>query len=228
VTAFHVVIPARFAAARFPGKLLVDLDGVPVLRRVVDVANASGAASVHVAADDRIADWCESEGIPHVRTRAHPSGTDRVAEAARALGLDGSILNVQGDAPLTAPASIRAVADALAERPQASMATLAVPSTAPAGDPNRVAVHLRDGWAVGFERGAATGWRHVGLYAFRPETLQAFAAAPPTDLERQHRLEQLRAYALGWSIAVATGAPQGPDIDTPEDVAAARAWLRSS
>lgn len=228
MSGFHVVIPARWAAARFPGKLLVELDGVPVLRRVVDVANAAGAASVHVAADDRIADWCEAQGIPHVRTRAHPSGTDRVAEAARALQLAGTVVNVQGDAPLTPPASIRAVADALRAQPHASMATLAVPSSAPPGDPNRVAVHLRDGWAVAFERGAATGWRHVGLYAFRPETLQAFAAAPPTDLERQHRLEQLRAFALGWSIAVATGAPQGPDIDAPEDVAAARAWLRSS
>jgi len=229
VTAFHVLIPARLAASRFPAKLVQELAGRPVLQRVVDAAMEAGADSVHVAADAELASWCRKRGVPCVPTGRHTSGTDRVAEAARILGLgpDAVIVNVQGDAPLTPPASIASVAAELGRWPGAPMATLAVPSTEPSGDLNRVGIDWAEGLAQRFERGLATGWRHVGLYGFRGRSLEAFAAAPPSPDELAHRLEQLRAFSLGWGIRVVAGAAQGPDIDVPEDLAAAEAWLGS-
>src|SRR5438874_12853081 len=145
---FTVIIPARYASSRFPGKPLADLAGKPMVVRVCERARQSGAAAVHVATDDpRIADAVRSHGHSVVMTRSdHASGTDRLAEAAELLGLadEEVVVNVQGDEPLIAPALIREVAQLLAARRAAAMATAchAIHDGATAANPNVVKVVL--------------------------------------------------------------------------------------
>ncbi|HEX7053832.1 MAG TPA: 3-deoxy-manno-octulosonate cytidylyltransferase [Burkholderiales bacterium] len=235
---FHVIIPARYASTRFPGKPLADIAGKPMVVRVCERAAASGAAAVHVATDDdRIGDAVKKHGFPVVPTRTdHPSGTDRIAEAARSLGLaaDAVVVNVQGDEPLVEPKLIAGVARRLAERAAAGMASAchAITDEAEMANPNVVKVVLdREGYALYFSRsripyprvaGTAT-YRHVGLYAYRVSFLEQYAGLAPAPLERAEALEQLRALWHGHRIAMVTSeSAVPPGVDTREDLEAVR------
>jgi len=242
---FDVLIPARYASSRFPGKLLARLAGRPVLQHVHANALASGARRVFVATDDRrIRDAAVGFGAEVVMTdRDHRSGTDRIAEVVAAPGwpADRLVVNVQGDAPLLPPADIAQVARLLARHPEAAMATLCVALSDPAGyaDPNVVKLVMdQGGRALYFSRspipaighGASPGdlraWRHLGIYAYRAAALLELTQAAPCYLEELERLEQLRALWLGMEIRVGIAEePPGPDVDTPEDLAAAERVL---
>ena len=250
---FRVVIPARHASTRLPGKPLLLLAGEPMILHVHRIASRSGAAEVIVATDDeRIRSACSAAGAAVEMTAGgHASGTDRIAEVAlrRGWAQDDIVVNVQGDEPLLPAALIRQAAALLAASPAASIATLATPIASEAEylDPNVVKVVARDdGIALYFSR-APVPWdrdgfasrppgagrhhgarRHLGIYAYRVAALRRLAGAPPAALEQRERLEQLRALAMGLSIAVADAdeAP-GPGVDTPEDLARVEALLRA-
>ena len=238
---FHVVIPARYASTRFPGKPLADIAGKPMVVRVCERAARSGAAGVHVATDDdRIGDAVKAAGFAVVPTRAdHSSGTDRIAEAARQLKLadDAVVVNVQGDEPLVEPTLIAQVARRLAERPAASMASAchAIGDEAEMANPNVVKVVLDvEGYALYFSRSripyprapGTAAYRHAGLYAYRVRFLRDYAELPPSPLEKAESLEQLRALWHGHRIAMVTSETAvPPGVDTPEDLKAVlRMW----
>jgi 3-deoxy-manno-octulosonate cytidylyltransferase (CMP-KDO synthetase) len=239
---FVVIIPARYASSRFPGKPLADLAGKPMIAQVCARAAQAGASAVHVATDDeRIARAVRGHGFSVVMTGAgHASGTDRLAEAARALRLaDGEIVvNVQGDEPLIPPALIRAVAARLENERSVSMATAchALHDAAQAASPHVVKVVLdAQGYALYFSRsripypraGEAACYRHAGIYAYRARFLKQFAALEPAPLERAEALEQLRALWHGHRIAVVVSdAEIPPGVDTPEDLEAVRRMLQ--
>jgi 3-deoxy-manno-octulosonate cytidylyltransferase (CMP-KDO synthetase) len=239
---FVVIIPARYASSRFPGKPLADLAGKPMIVRVCERAAQSGAEAVHVATDDeRIARAVRSAGFSPVMTRAdHASGTDRLAEAARKLGLEAErvVVNVQGDEPLIAPVLIRRVAERLDAEHGVSMATAchAIHDAALLDNPNVVKVVLdARGHALYFSRaripyprdGKPACYRHAGIYAYRVGFLEQFAALPPAPLEKTEALEQLRALWHGHRIAVVVSdAEIPPGVDTPEDLDAVRRMLR--
>jgi 3-deoxy-manno-octulosonate cytidylyltransferase (CMP-KDO synthetase) len=202
--------------------------------RVAERAVASGAASVTVATDDeRIVRACEAHGVRAVMTGAeHASGTDRVAEAARALELapEAIVVNLQGDEPLVPPALVREVAARLAVSPEASMATACHPLTdeAELANPNVVKVVLdARGFALYFSRAriphprapGGAWYRHAGIYAMRAAFLAEFTRLAPSPLERTESLEQLRALWHGRRIAVAVWPGEiPPGVDTPEDL----------
>jgi len=240
---FTVIVPARYASTRFPGKPLADLAGRPMVVRVCERAKASGAAAVHVATDDqRIADAVRQHGHSVVMTRSdHASGTDRLAEAAALLGLGDEhiVVNVQGDEPLIAPALIRDVAQLLDKRRTAAMSTAchAIHDVATAANPNVVKVVLdAEGYALYFSRAeipfarehaAAPSYRHAGIYAYRVRFLRAYAALPPAPIERAEALEQLRALWHGHRIAVLVSETDiAPGVDTPQDLEAVLRMLR--
>ena len=224
------IVPARYASERFPGKPLAPIAGRPMIAHVVERAReARSLREVWVATDDeRIADACRTLDVPVVMTSAdHPTGTDRLAEAARGAS-DEIIVNIQGDEPLIEGFVIDAAVDALREAPDLPMSTVvhAAPPEA-GGDPNRVKVVCDlSGNAlyfsrsdVPFERAAkAPRWQHVGLYAYRSDFLQRYVDLEPTPLERAEALEQLRALEHGFSIrcAVIEGWESVP-VDTPGD-----------
>lgn len=242
MSAFKVVVPARYASSRLPAKPLLDLGGKPMVVRVVERALASGAEEVLVATDHpEIFAAVRDHGLAVVMTREdHPSGTDRLAEVAQQQGwaVDELVVNVQGDEPLIEPELIRRTAACLAES-GAAIATVAHP-IADAGDffnPNVVKVVCRaDGDALYFSRApipyardafalsretlpqGLPVYRHVGLYAYRASFLRAYAGLQPAPLEQFEALEQLRALWHGYRINVALveGAPV-PGVDTPED-----------
>ena len=234
---FHVVIPARYAATRFPGKPLADIAGKPMVVRVCERAAQSGAASVHVATDDeRIAAAVKAAGHACVMTRAdHPSGTDRTAEAAQLLklGKGDVVVNVQGDEPLIAPALIAEVAGMLERLSEASVSTACHEIHDPAAidNPNVVKVVLdARGYALYFSRsripyprGSGRWYRHAGIYGYRVDFLARYSNLPPSPLEAAEALEQLRVLWHGYRIAVAvsdTDIP--PGVDTPQDLDAVR------
>ncbi len=251
--AFHVLIPARRASTRLPDKPLADIGGVPMVVHVAQRALRSGAASVAVACDDdAIVQACAAHGVRALPTSPHhASGTDRIAEAAAALGLpdDALVVNVQGDEPLIDPALIRACAQVLHDDAQAAIATAAHPIERAADlfNPNVVKVVLdAHGRALLFSR-APLPWRrdadmhaeplpqdpphlrHIGIYAFRGASLRAFAALESCALERAEALEQLRALWHGWRIAVlrVEHAPAA-GVDTAEDLERVRRTLAAS
>ncbi|MEP7058026.1 MAG: 3-deoxy-manno-octulosonate cytidylyltransferase [Caldimonas sp.] len=245
---FDVLIPARLASTRLPGKPLAEIGGLPMVVRVAQRAALSAASSVVVAGDHAdIVAACTALGVDAVLTRStHASGSDRLAEACALLGYDGDhlVVNVQGDEPMIDPALIDGCATLLAERPDCVMSTAAHPITSQAefDDPNLVKVVLdRAGRALYFSRAPipyrrdresaridvlteASPLRHVGLYAYRAGFLRSFATLKPSPLEQIESLEQLRVLWHGEHIAVhvSTAAP-GIGIDTPEDLARARA-----
>jgi 3-deoxy-manno-octulosonate cytidylyltransferase (CMP-KDO synthetase) len=241
-----VVIPARWASTRFPGKPLADVCGKPMVVRVCERAAASGAASVCVATDDeRIESAVRAAGFAAERTRAdHASGTDRIAEAIARRGLDGAeiVVNVQGDEPLIEPGVIREVADALSRNPEAGMSTACHPidDAESFASPHVVKVVLdARGFALYFSRAAIphardgsspAALRHIGIYAYRAAFLGRYAAMQPAPLERTEQLEQLRALWHGERIAVVTvDAGAVPGVDTPEDLEAVRRmWAAGS
>ena len=238
---FHVFVPARYGSTRFPGKPLVDIGGKPMVVRVCERAAASGAASVHVATDDeQIADAVRAHGHSALMTEAtHPSGTDRIAEAARLAGLadDEVVVNLQGDEPLMDPALVAAVAAALERDRDASVATACHPIHDPAelDNPNVVKVVMdAHGRALYFSRaripfpreGGGTWYRHVGLYAYRVGFVERFARLAPAPLERVEALEQLRVLWHGHRIAVVVSEREiPPGVDTPQDLEAVRRML---
>jgi len=241
---FRVVIPARYASTRFPGKAIAALDGKPMIRHVYDQACASGAEQVVIATDDqRIATVAEEFGAEVAMTRAdHETGTDRIAEVvqSRGWGDDSIVVNVQGDAPLIPGSSIDHVAALLTAHDSASLATLCAALVDPAdvSDPNIVKVVFDDaGRALYFSRSPIPAvahdgespvsfWWHIGIYAYRVAALLELAQTPSCELEQAEKLEQLRALYHGMEIRVGVAAePPGPDINTPEDLAAAERFI---
>jgi 3-deoxy-manno-octulosonate cytidylyltransferase (CMP-KDO synthetase) len=246
---FHVIIPARFAATRLPGKALLSIGGKPLIQWVWQRARDSGAASVMLATDDeRIRSAALQFGAEVVMTSAqHTSGTDRIAEVVRArrLGPEDIVINVQGDEPMMPAPVIAAVAKALESAPHIDIATAAAPvqSLAEFLDPNCVkAVCAGDGRALYFSRapvpwprdqtlhgqpvGFAGALRHIGIYGYRARSLLQFAAWAPTPLEIAEKLEQLRALEHGMLIHVVTLQAAPPaGVDTPQDLERVRALL---
>ena len=240
---YTVLIPARLASSRLPDKPLADIAGKPMVVRVAERARQSHAARVVVAADSAaIVDACRAHGVDVVLTRDdHPSGSDRLAEASRLLGLtpDAVVVNVQGDEPLIAPALIDAVAALLAQRADAAMSTAAHPigDLADFLNPNVVkAVLDASGMALYFSRAPIPWWRdgsaagaaqlptpaplrHIGIYGYRVDFLQQFPSLPQAPIEICEALEQLRALWHGHRIAVhVTNQAPGPGVDTPADL----------
>lgn len=252
---FQVVIPARYASTRLPGKMLADLAGQPMIWHVWQQAQLSSAAGVLIATDDeRIKTVAEGFGAQVIMTLAqHKSGTDRIAEVSYLQGWSGDdiVVNVQGDEPLLSPAVIDQAATLLMRQPDCLMATLCEPihTKAELDDPDLVKV-VRDeqGHALYFSR-APIPWqwgmdididdtssqllnkvncyRHLGIYAYRVATLQQFAASPPGALEQIEQLEQLRMLAQGVKITVALACKSTPGgVDTQVDLERVRAELK--
>ena len=245
---FTVIIPARFASSRFPGKALADIGGKPLVVRVAERAKLSGASAVYVATDDaRIESAVRAHGIEPIPTRTeHATGTDRLAEAAQklALGEEAIVVNVQGDEPLIEPALIADVAAALERAKDAVVSTACHPITSSEeiASPNVVKVVLdakgyalyfsrasipyaRDAWADSTQaaaRNAPPGlpcYRHIGIYAYRAGFLAKYARLAPSPLEGFEALEQLRVLWHGFRIAVAISETASPPgVDTPEDL----------
>jgi 3-deoxy-manno-octulosonate cytidylyltransferase (CMP-KDO synthetase) len=236
--AFTVVVPARFASTRFPGKPLADIGGKPMVVCVCERAAASGASAVHVATDDeRIANTVREHGYSAIMTRAdHASGTDRIAEAAEKLGLGSEeiVVNVQGDEPLIPPALIAAVAGAFRQHRQASVTTAchAIHDAETLANPNVVKVVMdARGYALYFSRspipyaraGTPACYRHAGIYGYRARFLKQYSGLPPAPLEQAEALEQLRVLWHGFRIAVAVSESDiPPGVDTPQDLEAVR------
>lgn len=246
---FIALLPARAASTRLPGKPLADIAGKPMIVRVAERAALSGAERVLVATDEAaIAEAVRAHGFEALLTRAdHPTGTDRLSEAVAVLGLadDALVVNVQGDEPLIEPELISEVADLLARRPDAAIATCACPLADEKAlfNPNVVKVvcaaddhalyfsrapipWARDALADGTPRLAPglPGWHHVGLYAYRAGFLRAFPKLPQGRLEQVEALEQLRALEHGHTIVVhRTHARPAAGVDTPEDLERVRA-----
>lgn len=231
-----VVIPARMAAQRLPGKPLADIHGKPMIAWMADLARQAGAGPVVVAAaEEEIAAAARAAGAEAVLTDpALPSGTDRVFTAAQAFDPAGAhdvIVNLQGDMPTAPPEIVTQAVAALTDG--ADIATLVSPSDDPAArnDPNVVkAVRAADGRCLYFTRAPAPHGdgpvlRHLGIYVYRRGALARFVAAPPSPLELREKLEQLRALEMGMTIVagVTDAFPKG--VDSPADLEAARAAL---
>jgi 3-deoxy-manno-octulosonate cytidylyltransferase (CMP-KDO synthetase) len=248
---FRIVIPARYASSRFPGKPLALLAGKPMLRWVHERAAASGAAETIIATDDERIERAARGFGAHVMLTdvAHASGTDRIAEVAQRAGWahDDIVVNLQGDEPLMPVALLTQVAALLQRHPEASIATLSAPVASLEAflDPNVVKVVTdQDERALYFSR-APIPWcrdaapaglasqreyrlarRHIGLYAYRVAALQRLAALPPGELESCEKLEQLRALQAGMEIRVGEAVEQpGPDVNSPADLARVAAQL---
>jgi 3-deoxy-manno-octulosonate cytidylyltransferase (CMP-KDO synthetase) len=251
---FTVIIPARYASTRLPGKPLLEVGGRPMLERVWQQARQSAAGRVLVATDDaRIQAVAAGFGAEVCLTDpAHPSGTDRLQEVAQRLALEDEaiVVNVQGDEPLIPPAVINQVAANLAANPDCGVATLCVPigDSHELHNPNAVKVVFdARGRALYFSR-AAIPWprdsfaadpqampagehwfRHIGIYAYRVGFLHRHVSWPPAPLEQLEQLEQLRALYHGVAIHVAPAvAPVPAGVDTPADLAAVNALLAES
>ena len=234
------VIPARYRSKRFDGKALALLGGRPMIQHVYEKARrASRLAELVVATDDeRIANVIQGIGGKALMTSPdHPSGTDRVAEAAAAIEAD-VVVNIQGDEPFISAKAIDQAVEPFLEREDVEMTTLmrAIEDEETLRDPNVVKVVVdRDGFALYFSRSPIPfarhserfqAYEHIGLYAYRKDFLLAFARLAPTELEYTEGLEQLRALEHGYRIlAVATTHHVGVSVDTPADLAKAEAYL---
>jgi len=251
-SSYHIVIPARFASERLPGKILLELAGMPLIQHVWQRATESSAESVVIATDDqRIVSAAEKFGAKVVLTRSdHQSGSDRIAECADQLGWpdDQLVVNLQGDEPLMPASCLDQVATLLDQRPDCEVASLYWPISEAEEvlNPNAVKVVVAsDGRALYFSRSqipferssadvsaaisAGKRWkRHLGLYAYRLSALRRYSAMQPTPLELAERLEQLRMLEQGGHIAMAQAdefIPAG--IDTPEDLERVRELIKS-
>ncbi len=247
----HIIIPARYHSTRLPGKPLADVGGKPLLERVYERARASGAQNVVIATDDdRIRRAAENFGATVCMTAAaHASGTDRIGEAVTKLGLSEHeiVVNLQGDEPLMPPALIRRVAETLANRADAVVATACHPITdaETLNNPNAVKVVCDgDGYALYFSR-APIPWprarmagardapiralRHIGLYAYRAGFIARFCAWGPCPMEEAEQLEQLRVLWHGERIAIYVAEEAPPNgVDTPEDLERVREHFMGS
>jgi 3-deoxy-manno-octulosonate cytidylyltransferase (CMP-KDO synthetase) len=236
-----IIIPARFGASRLPGKPLADIHGKPLVARVVERAcQANGIDIVVVATDDgRIAEAARRAGAEVVLTGPAETGTDRVAMAARVLLPRPSlVVNLQGDEPLIEPAAIEALVHAMDEGGP-EMATMARPLVAGEWERPEVVKVVTDlsGNALYFSRAPIPARRepgpsplaraHVGMYAYTAAFLERFAALEPGRLEREERLEQLRALEHGFRIRVVDTTYSGFGVDTQQDLERARALVAS-
>jgi len=227
-----VVIPARYASVRFPGKALARVGGKPLIQHVWERARLLGTVErVIVATDDeRIAGAVRGFGGTAVMTSAaHPSGTDRVAEAARGTAAE-LVVNLQGDEPVFDAKAVDELVGLMADDPSIEMGTLAHPirDDAELADVNANKVVLdQAGYALYFSRspipyrrqpGLITPLRHIGIYVFRAPFLQRFASLPPTPLEKTETLEQLRALEHGVRIRVLVTPHASLGVDTPADL----------
>ena len=237
-----ILIPARMASTRLPGKPLADIAGLPMIVQVLRRAEAAQLGPVVVACDDEIiATAVEKAGGRAIMTRAdHPSGSDRIFEALGVVDPKGRVrivVNVQGDLPTIAPADIAAALVPLND-PAVDIATLAaeIHKTNERTNPNVVKVvgtlvvpgRLR---ALYFTRATAPAgdgplYHHIGLYAYRRTALERFVKLPPSPLEQREKLEQLRAVEAGMRIDVAIVETVPRGVDTPQDLETARAMLR--
>ncbi len=246
---FLAVIPARYASTRFPGKPLARLGGKPVIRRVWEQVTQVFADAVVATDDQRIIEAVEAFGGRAVMTSPdHRSGTDRCREAVeKSGGTPDIVVNVQGDEPFIAPSQLRAIARCF-DDPATDIATLVKPFTPADGlaaleNPNSPKVVLGTaGQALYFSRSVIpylrgvpreewlerhTFYKHIGMYAFRRETLYAVTALPQSALERAESLEQLRWLENGYRIRTGISDVETIGIDTPEDLAKAEAFLKS-
>ncbi len=253
LSAYHIVIPARFASERLPGKVLLDLAGQSLLQRVWQRATQSSAQSVVIATDDeRIVAAAGSFGAQVVMTRSdHQSGSDRIAECAAQLAWpdDHLIVNLQGDEPLMPAACLDQVAALLDERADCEVASLYWPITdaEEVQNPNAVKVVTdSEDRALYFSRSpipfarahtdidaaldAGIVWkRHLGLYAYRLAALRRYTSSPPTPLEKSEHLEQLRIMEQGGRIAMARACEFIPaGIDTQDDLDRVRDLIESN
>lgn len=245
---FLAVIPARYASTRFPGKPLARLGGKPVIRRVWEQVTQVFADAVVATDDQRIIEAVEAFGGRAVMTSPdHRSGTDRCREAVeKSGGTPDIVVNVQGDEPFIAPSQLRAIARCF-DDPSTDIATLVKPFTPADGlaaleNPNSPKVVLGTaGQALYFSRSVIpylrgvpreewlerhTFYKHIGMYAFRRETLYEVTALPQSALERAESLEQLRWLENGYRIRTGISDVETIGIDTPEDLAKAEAFLK--
>ena len=244
---FVVVIPARYASTRLPGKPLLDIAGKPMLQHVYERALQSDASAVYIATDDERIREAASRFTSNVcmTLSTHQSGTDRIQEVARQLGLlqDEIVVNVQGDEPLIPPSAINLVAHNLQRNPEAGIASLYEDIHGEHEYRNSNAVKVvtdLQGYALYFSRSPipwraadATeqvfGKRHIGIYAYRVATLDSYVTWPQVALEVSERLEQLRAMSHGIRIHMGRATEKMPaGVDTPEDLEAVRAHLHAS
>ena len=238
------LIPARFGSTRFPGKPLADVLGKPLIQRVYEQAQlVPELDGLWVAADDRRIFRCvEGFGGQAVMTRAdHPSGSDRLAEAAAALNLapEDIVVNIQGDQVVFPPELIGELAAPLRHDPEVVMVTPIRRLTDPAAaaNPNLVKVVFdRQGRALYFSRSLLPCWRdgadpyfykHIGIYAYRVGFLQRFVHLPPGRWEQAEKLEQLRALEHGFPIHLVETPEDTLEVDTPEDLAAVERYLQA-
>jgi 3-deoxy-manno-octulosonate cytidylyltransferase (CMP-KDO synthetase) len=237
-----LLIPARMASARLPGKPLADIGGVPMIVRVWERAMAAGLGPVIVAAAEaEIVAAVEKAGGRAVLTDPDlPSGSDRIWVALAAIDPQGAhdvVVNLQGDLPALDPEQLKTVVACLAKS-GADIATLAAPIDNDEDRKNPAVVKAVVAWdarerlgrALYFTRSTAPGgegtlYHHVGLYAYRREALESFVALPPSPLEKREKLEQLRALEAGMSIAVARVDAAPLSVDTPADLEKARMLL---
>lgn len=234
-----LVIPARMASTRLPGKPLADIGGVPMIVHVMERAKAANLGPVIIACSElEVAEAIRAAGGTAILTDPDlPSGTDRIRVAVETVDPErryNCVVNVQGDLPTIDPLAISAAVDVLVEVPACDIATLVVETNDPReiADPNVVKAVLSmetetRGRALYFTRASAPSgdgpvYHHVGLYAYRREALDRFCALPPSFLEKRERLEQLRALEAGMRIdaGVIDSAPEG--VDTPQDLERAR------
>ncbi len=229
------VIPARYASSRLPGKPLVEIDGRPMVQWVYEAAGrVPSVERVVVATDDeRVAKAVEGFGGEAVMTSpAHPSGTDRVAEAARRIGAE-IVVNLQGDEPLIDPQVVEQAIDPLLAEEAVRMSTLCtrLHDEAQWRDPNVVkVVRAANGDALYFSRApiphpreattldGCPAYKHLGLYCYRADFLERITELPPSPLEGVERLEQLRVLEAGFAIRVVETAHDSIGVDTPDDL----------
>jgi 3-deoxy-manno-octulosonate cytidylyltransferase (CMP-KDO synthetase) len=240
------VIPARYASTRFPGKVLADISGKPLVAHVYErTCRASLVSEAVVATDDeRVRQALKPYGVAVAMTRPdHPSGTDRVAEVAR--GSDAAVvINVQGDEPLIDPGTIDQTLRAVLDDPEVPMATARrrITDAERVGNPNVVKVvcdprgralyfsrspipYVRD--AADYDTAPLCHWQHIGIYAYRRDFLLRYAEMEATPLERIEKLEQLRVLEHGYPIAVVETEYESIGVDTPGDLERVRERVRA-
>ena len=233
-----VVIPARYASTRFPGKVLANLAGKPMIQHVFERARASKADACLIAADDqRVIDACAKFGAKAIMTDpALPSGSDRIAAALKDIPAD-IIINVQGDEPLLPTEAIDQLIDRMKQSDKPAMATVGVQGSREELDnPNKVKLVMSNSnRALYFSRSMIpflrTGgedmnvYLHWGIYAYRREVLERFVSLPAGKLENCEKLEQLRALENDIDIQVLITNLESVGVDTPEDLERAEAKL---
>ncbi len=241
---FDIVIPARFASTRLPGKPLIDMAGKTLVQRVYEAAQLSDAERIVVATDDqRIADEVTRFGGEFVMTAVdHPSGTDRIAEVVKELDIsdDRIVVNLQGDEPFAPAKMINTVAKHLVDHSDAVMSTASHKISDPqdVDDPNVVKVIAdKNSYALYFSRSRipfardpeyADYSKHIGIYAYRANFVRDYAALEQSSLEKAESLEQLRVLANGYKISVAElDYDTGFGIDTKADMQKALAYLQT-